>query len=56
MATIIVLQTFGLFFYLLYLWIEFCDIRQQIRKAENNIINAIIKHYAIQNESAKNNE
>jgi len=42
MATIIVLQTFGLICYLLYLWIEFCDIRQQIRKAENNIINTLL--------------
>lgn len=55
MTTFILLYIFQIASLVIYLLIEFAEIRSIIRDTENNIINTIIKN-EISNESPKDNK
>ena len=54
MITFIFLYLFQIGAMVIYLWLEFAELRGLIKKAENNILTLIINE--IRNESPKNNE
>ena len=55
MTTFLLLYLFQIAALVIYLWMEFAELRGLIKKAENNIITTIIRN-EISNESPKDNK